>query len=134
MAEIVSGLLFLIVIAAIALIVTVVAMAGFVGVGALFARYTELTIFQATLMAVPIGMVVFYLLGRISNLPATPYEQDEWDEWDEFDEELEFEDLSPEERQRALESLVEYLREEYGVEDIMIQPKPSQGRRRRKEQ
>ena len=85
-------------------------------------------------MAVPIGMVVFYLLGRISNLPATTYEQDEWDEWDEFDEELEFEDLSPEERQRALESLVEYLREEYGVEDIMIQPKPSQGRRRRKEQ
>ncbi|MBS1253197.1 MAG: hypothetical protein MAG451_02246 [Anaerolineales bacterium] len=131
MAEFLGVVFILLLAAVIVFVVTVLAVAGFVGVGALIARFTELTLFQATLVSVPIGMVVVYLLNKVADYPVSPYAEDEWDEWDEWDEDLDFEDFPPEQRMRVLRKLVEFLEEEFGTDDVVIQTKPPRGRPRR---
>lgn len=104
MVNFITSILSLLLMVLIALIAATVVISGFIGVGALFARFTELTLFQATVVAVPVGIAVLYLLGRIMNLPVTTWAE-EWDEKDDWDEELELEDLPPEERCRVLRSI-----------------------------
>ncbi len=130
MASFLGVVFLLLLMAVVAFVITALAVAGFVGVGALFARYTELTLFQATLVSVPIGLVVVYLLNKVADYPVPPYAEDEWDEWDE---DLDFEDFPPEQRMRVLQSLVEFLEEEFGAEDVVIQTKPPRGRPRRED-
>ncbi|MFQ5340591.1 MAG: hypothetical protein ACE5F6_03495 [Anaerolineae bacterium] len=121
-----GSILLLLLMVAITLFATVLVVAGFMGVGALFARYTELTLFQATLVTVPVGMAALYLFARIMNFPNSTAGDDEWEDWDE---DLEFEDLSPGERRRVLQRLVDLL-EEFDAEDVVIPPKQPRKRRR----
>ena len=121
-----GSILLLLLMAVITLVATVLIVAGFMGVGALFARYTELTLFQATLVTMPVGMAALYLFARIVNFPISTAEDDEWEDWDE---DLEFEDLSPGERRRVLQRLVDLL-EEFDAEDVVIPPKQPRKRRR----
>lgn len=122
MTDFLSGLLMLVVMALIALVVTAFALVGFVGVGAIFARFTELTLFQATLLTLPVGMAILYLLGRTTGLPVAPQENewDEWDEWEEWDEDVDFEDLPPSERRRILAYVVDLIEELDGLSLIHI--------------
>lgn len=131
MGDFIGGVVFLLVMVAITLVATVLVVTGFIGVGALFARYTELTLFQATVITVPVGMAALYMLRRTLEVPPSPYQQeDEWDEWDEWDEDIDFEDLSPEERRQLLLELVEWLREH--DPDVVVEPPKSHRSRRRR--
>ncbi|MFQ5593053.1 MAG: hypothetical protein ACE5HA_02790 [Anaerolineae bacterium] len=125
MIDFIAHILALLLMAVIALVATMLVVAGFIGVGALFAHFTELTLFQATVVAVPVGLGVFYLFRGIMQVPGSS-EEDEWEYWDE---DLEFEDLSPQERRRVLQRLVDLL-EEFDAEDVAIPPKQPRKRRR----
>lgn len=129
MSNFITNILSLLLMVAIALIAMILVVAGFIGVGALFARYTELTLFQATIVAVPVGLGTFYLFRRVMEGPV-PTQADEWDEWEEWDEDLDFEDLPPEDRRRVLQYVVELFEEEFG-DDVVIQPKSQRKRRHR---
>jgi uncharacterized membrane protein len=125
----------LLVLALIALVATALVVASFIGVGAVFARFTELTLFEATIVVMPVGAAALYLFARlISLLPVgqadRAEERDEEDEGEDWDEDLEFEDLPPETRRKALEYLVERL-EEVDSAEPEVQPRRARGRRRR---
>ena len=125
MIDFIVHILGLLVMVVIALVATTLVVAGFIGVGALFAHFTELTLFQATIVVVPVGLGAFYLFRGIIQAPESG-EEDEWEDWDE---DLDFEDLSPGERRRVLQRLVDLL-EEFDAEDVVIPPKQPRKRRR----
>lgn len=126
-----SALLSLLFLFVIVLVGTVVVVAGFIGMGAVFARFTELTLFQATIVTMPVGAAALYLFGRLISSPSFPIQnqEGEWDEWDEWDEELELEDLPPEARRKVLRYIAQFLEEaEAGV---TVGPRSRSKRRRR---
>lgn len=121
---------------AVALFATTLVVAGFIGVGVLFARFTELTLFQATIVTVPVGLGVFYLFRQILQLPGTADEDewDEWDEWEDWDADLDFEDLPAEARRRLIRRLKEFVEELEELEaqdDVEVEARPRRQRRRR---
>jgi hypothetical protein len=125
MIDFIVHILALLLMAVIALVATTLVVAGFIGVGALFAHFTELTLFQATIVAVPVGLGAFYLFRGIMQVPESS-EEDGWEDWDE---DLDLEDLSPEERRRVLQQLVDLL-EEFDGEDVIVPPRRPRKRRR----
>lgn len=129
MTDLITSLLTLLLVIVLVLVVTMVTMAGFLGVGAIFARFTELTLFQATIIAAFMGFGTFYVLNQIMRIPVYN-EEDEWDEWDEWEDELDFEGLSPAEQRKVRRFIKELLEEEFGAENVVIEPK-SQRRRHR---
>ena len=125
--NIVVTILVVLLIVAGTLIVTLLVAAGFVGVGALLARFTELTLFQATIVVVPVGLGLLYVVKWVLEIAPLSTEDDDWDDWDE---DLDFEDLPPETRRILLRSFAASLGELDDEEDV-VQLKPVRRRRRR---
>ncbi len=99
-----AGLVVALIIVLVALLVAALGAVGVAAIGWLLSRWFDLTQWQGSLIALPIGLGIGYAVYRMTTASPT-YSEPEWVEWEEPDEEEDPSDppIVPWRRQRPTE-------------------------------